>query len=328
MTRALITDPTSPPRLEPDTLTRSPAASVVRRASPTTTPTTRSGCGHAAHGSRRSWREPVEPEAATARRRRRRTCGLTSAAAALAAGHEVILVDAASEPGGQLALAARGPARSRSRTDSWRTTHGRSRLSISGSATKRRPGSSPTSVPTPSSWQPAPVRSSPTSRSTEISARRGTCSAARFLADSVWSSPTGAAIPPGSTPPRCSSLPATRSPRCQLGDGGESVHQYRRNLYLQRLYRAGARILPHLQLADATGGEARFRNVFAPELETSVTADTIVLALGRIPVDSSHRRCAPPDLPSKRPVTPVTAIAGGSCARGCGSPLARLSAQS
>src|SRR5262249_17485024 len=32
---------------------------------------------------------------------------------------------------------------------------------------------------------------------------------------------------------------------------GESVHQYRRNLYLQRLYRAGVTILPHYELTGA-----------------------------------------------------------------------------
>ena len=29
---------------------------------------------------------------------------------------------------------------------------------------------------------------------------------------------------------------------------GEPIHQYRRNLYLQRLYRAGVTILHHLEL--------------------------------------------------------------------------------
>lgn len=62
---------------------------------------------------------------------------------------------------------------------------------------------------------------------------------------------------------------------------GELVHQYRRNLYLQRLYRAGVRILHHHEL-DAEG---RVRNVFAPELVAEVDADDVVLALGRVPVE-------------------------------------------
>jgi pyruvate/2-oxoglutarate dehydrogenase complex dihydrolipoamide dehydrogenase (E3) component len=66
---------------------------------------------------------------------------------------------------------------------------------------------------------------------------------------------------------------------------GEGVHQYRRNLYLQRLYRAGVVLVQHHELAGAEGGEVRLRNVFAPELERAFAADLLVLALGRVPVD-------------------------------------------
>jgi 2,4-dienoyl-CoA reductase-like NADH-dependent reductase (Old Yellow Enzyme family) len=62
---------------------------------------------------------------------------------------------------------------------------------------------------------------------------------------------------------------------------GELVHQYRRNLYLQRLYRAGVEILHHHELDD----DGRLRNVFAPELAADVAADDVVLALGRVPVE-------------------------------------------
>jgi 2,4-dienoyl-CoA reductase-like NADH-dependent reductase (Old Yellow Enzyme family)/thioredoxin reductase len=64
---------------------------------------------------------------------------------------------------------------------------------------------------------------------------------------------------------------------------GQSVHQYRRNLYLQRLYRGGVRIEHHLELVGARAGAALFRNVFARELEVAVEADVLVLALGRTP---------------------------------------------
>jgi pyruvate/2-oxoglutarate dehydrogenase complex dihydrolipoamide dehydrogenase (E3) component len=66
---------------------------------------------------------------------------------------------------------------------------------------------------------------------------------------------------------------------------GESVHQYRRNLYLQRLYRAGVVIGPHLELVRAEAGVVRLRNVFAPELERELEADALVLAQGRVPAD-------------------------------------------
>ena len=98
---------------------------------------------------------------------------------------------------------------------------------------------------------------------------------------------------------------------------GESVHQYRRNLYLQRLYRAGVTILQHLELVTASGGEARFRNVFAPELEISLPADILVLALGRVPEDTLA--AVPPCSGStgrggRR--LPLAALARGGSARG------------
>ena len=64
---------------------------------------------------------------------------------------------------------------------------------------------------------------------------------------------------------------------------GETIHQYQRNLYAQRLYRAGVRIEHHLELAGAEPGGVRFRNLFAPELETMLAADLLVLACGRVP---------------------------------------------
>jgi 2,4-dienoyl-CoA reductase-like NADH-dependent reductase (Old Yellow Enzyme family)/thioredoxin reductase len=67
---------------------------------------------------------------------------------------------------------------------------------------------------------------------------------------------------------------------------GELVHQYRRNLYLRRLYRAGVTITHHVVLESASDGVVRLRNVFAPELMTIVPADAVVLALGRVPEDS------------------------------------------
>ncbi|MDQ2984259.1 MAG: FAD-dependent oxidoreductase [Actinomycetota bacterium] len=67
---------------------------------------------------------------------------------------------------------------------------------------------------------------------------------------------------------------------------GEGVHQYRRNLYLRRLYEAGVEIAHHLELAGAAGGTVSFRNAFAPELETTVETDLLVLAQGRVPEDA------------------------------------------
>jgi pyruvate/2-oxoglutarate dehydrogenase complex dihydrolipoamide dehydrogenase (E3) component len=65
---------------------------------------------------------------------------------------------------------------------------------------------------------------------------------------------------------------------------GETLHQYQRNLYAARLYRAGIEIWQHLELAAWDGGRATFTNIFAPELEAGLEADALVLALGRVPV--------------------------------------------
>jgi hypothetical protein len=48
----------------------------------------------------------------------------------------------------------------------------------------------------------------------------------------------------------------------------------------------GVAILQHHELTGAEAGEARFRNVFAPELEHTVATDLLVLALGRVPDDT------------------------------------------
>ena len=67
---------------------------------------------------------------------------------------------------------------------------------------------------------------------------------------------------------------------------GETLHQYARNQYLARLARAEVRIEHHLGLHSAGGGEVRFRNIFAPELEHAMETDALLLSLGRVPEDA------------------------------------------
>lgn len=64
---------------------------------------------------------------------------------------------------------------------------------------------------------------------------------------------------------------------------GETLHQYQRNVYAARLYRAGVRLEHHLELVGAEDSHVRLRNLFAPDLETRLDADLLVLALGRVP---------------------------------------------
>ncbi|MGH3021715.1 MAG: FAD-dependent oxidoreductase, partial [Gaiellaceae bacterium] len=73
---------------------------------------------------------------------------------------------------------------------------------------------------------------------------------------------------------------------------GEGLHQYQRNLYAARLYRSGVRIEHHLELAGAEPGRVRLANVFAPELETALPADLLVLSLGRVPERDLAKRLA------------------------------------
>jgi pyruvate/2-oxoglutarate dehydrogenase complex dihydrolipoamide dehydrogenase (E3) component len=71
---------------------------------------------------------------------------------------------------------------------------------------------------------------------------------------------------------------------------GETLHQYQRNVYAARLYRAGVRVQHHLELAGAEEGQVRFRNLFAPDLETRIDAGLLVLALGRVPEHGLAKR--------------------------------------
>ena len=64
---------------------------------------------------------------------------------------------------------------------------------------------------------------------------------------------------------------------------GETLHAYQRNVYAARLYRAEVQLAHHLELIGADRGRVRFRNLFAPELESELSADLLVLAQGRIP---------------------------------------------
>jgi NADPH-dependent 2,4-dienoyl-CoA reductase/sulfur reductase-like enzyme len=85
---------------------------------------------------------------------------------------------------------------------------------------------------------------------------------------------------------------------------GETVHQYQRVFYLARLERLGVTILHHRELVDAPGG-AVLRSLWthAPEpLPAGVR--TLVLALGREPVDALVHDCLQRGIPC---------IAAGDC---------------
>ena len=107
---------------------------------------------------------------------------------------------------------------------------------------------------------------------------------------------------------------------------GESVHQYRRNLYLQRLYRAGVTILPHHELT----GSATGRDPVAQRLRTRARdpgAHRRPRARAR-PRPGGRAGTGPPRgrLPGRGGRRlPLAALARGGRARGCACRPARLS---
>jgi pyruvate/2-oxoglutarate dehydrogenase complex dihydrolipoamide dehydrogenase (E3) component len=67
---------------------------------------------------------------------------------------------------------------------------------------------------------------------------------------------------------------------------GESLHAYRRALYLARLYRAGVRVRHHLRLVEVTAEGGLFANLFAGDVRELIHAEHVVLAQGRVPAAS------------------------------------------
>lgn len=63
---------------------------------------------------------------------------------------------------------------------------------------------------------------------------------------------------------------------------GEALHQYLRNVYLERMYRKGVTLTPHHALIEVRDSAVVLRNIFTDDLLTVEGIDTVVLALGRV----------------------------------------------
>lgn len=63
---------------------------------------------------------------------------------------------------------------------------------------------------------------------------------------------------------------------------GEGLHQYVRNVYLERMYRQGVKLTPHHELVEVRRDAVVLRNLFSNDLATREGIDTVVLALGRV----------------------------------------------
>ena len=83
----------------------------------------------------------------------------------------------------------------------------------------------------------------------------------------------------------CAELLAAEGYAVTLAEGavtpGESLHQYNRNLYLGRLYRAGVTIEHHLGLIGVTPTGGRFANIFAPDLVRDIGREDVCEAAAR-----------------------------------------------
>ncbi len=238
-------------------------------------------------GRERTWRTP---ERAASRTRvvviGSGPAGLSAASTALAAGHEVVVLERSRRVGGQLAIGAAAPGLQRI-TEGLLANHTRTL-----DAVELRLGTEATTDVVTALKPDAVVVAAGARPYTPPLALEGDVRQAWSVLDGE--PPTGCRAVVADWGGDPAGLDAAEV-LVRAGNAvtlvvasvtvGESVHQYRRNLYLQRLYRAGATILQHHELTGAVPGEARFRNVFAPELEVSVVADVLVLALGRVPED-------------------------------------------
>ncbi len=212
--------------------------------------------------------------------------GLSAAAASLEAGHVVTLVDRAGSPGGQLRLASASPG-ARAVAERFLANHARTletadlRLGTEATpewvaalepdrvvvATGARP------------FQPEATLAGDVRQAFDVLEGDLPVGARVVVAD--W----------GGDPAGINATDALAAAGNDVTYAvasvavGESVHQYRRNLYLQRLYRAGVTILQHHELLAAGNGEVFLGNVFAPELRAALPFDVLVVALGRVPAD-------------------------------------------
>jgi 2,4-dienoyl-CoA reductase-like NADH-dependent reductase (Old Yellow Enzyme family)/thioredoxin reductase len=209
--------------------------------------------------------------------------GLAAAAEARAAGHEVIVLEAADLVGGQIALASAAPG-SAEIADGLLAAYRDVEVRVGSKAgVADVAGLRPDGVVVATGARPyvpdLPLEGVEVVQSWALLAGPPPRGGRVVVAD--W----------GGDPSGLDAAELAREAGCEVTlavasvSVGEGVHQYRRNLYLQRLYRAGVDVLHHHELTGAADGEVRLRNVFAPELERRVAADLLVLALGRVPVD-------------------------------------------
>jgi pyruvate/2-oxoglutarate dehydrogenase complex dihydrolipoamide dehydrogenase (E3) component len=214
--------------------------------------------------------------------------GLAAAAEAGAAGHDVVVLERAEEIGGQVRLAGRSPAHRElagSLTGNYDALLDRPNVELRLGAEADAgvvAGLDPDLVVVATGARPSAPRHAldgvPVHQVWDVLA--GLRPAGRILIADWGGDAAGL---------DCAELLASEGRDVTLAVGavmpGEMLHQYTRNQYIARLSRAGVKIEHYLGLASAADGMVRFRNIFAPELETAIETDALLTALGRVPDD-------------------------------------------
>ena len=298
MTRALITDPDLPGKARAGRL-----ADVLRCI----------GCNAciahyhagtpiACTQNPRTGRERTLPRPARAGVRRRVVvvgagpAGLAAAAEAGAAGHDIVLLERGRRIGGQLALAGAAPMHAELARSMRRNYE---RLLEAGGVDVRHETDADSGAVR--ALGPDAVVVATGARPYEPDLELGGIEAVQAWAVLAGPRPRGRRVVVAdwggdAAGLACAELLTAAGNEVTLAVGsaalGEGLHQYQRNLYAARLYRSGVRVEHHLELAGAEPGRVRLANVFAPELETALPADLLVLALGRVPERSLAERLA------------------------------------
>jgi 2,4-dienoyl-CoA reductase-like NADH-dependent reductase (Old Yellow Enzyme family)/thioredoxin reductase len=242
----------------------------------------------------RTGRERTLPRPRPAERARRvvvvgaGAAGLAAAAEAGAAGHDVVLLERAAQIGGQVWLAGRAPSHRElagSLTANYDALLHRPNVELRLGAEADADvvaGLDPDLVVVATGARPAAPRHAldgvPVHQVWDVLA--GARPSGRILIADWGGDASGL---------DCAELLAAEGRDVTLAVGavmpGEVLHQYTRNQYIARLCRAGVRIEHYLGLVSAATGGVRFCNIFAPDLETVIETDALLVALGRVPDD-------------------------------------------
>jgi 2,4-dienoyl-CoA reductase-like NADH-dependent reductase (Old Yellow Enzyme family)/thioredoxin reductase len=207
--------------------------------------------------------------------------GMAAAAEAHAAGHDVVLYEASDRLGGQIALAGTAPGHAELAA-SLLANYERLLQGVEvrlGECVEERPDADAVVLATGArQYLPRPPLVDAYTEAWDV--LRGDLPQGRRVVVADWGGDASGLD--------AAEVLAAKGREVVLAVGsaafGETLHAYQRNLYAARLYRAGVEIRHHLELSGWEGGIARLTNVFAPELETELAADSLVAALGRVPV--------------------------------------------